>query len=101
MESVGVKVQGVKSGVLVNSSRKSVAPASSDWLEALKMSGRADEAEAFAAGYRKGNLKGACTAQIDLLMNKAGREYVSPYDINLQNLFRLQRFSGRLGSDCG
>jgi hypothetical protein len=22
------------------------------------------------------------------------------YDINLQNLFRLQRFSGRLGSDC-
>ena len=23
------------------------------------------------------------------------------YDINLQNLFRLQRFSGRLGSDCG
>lgn len=55
-----------------------------DWVTALKTSGRADEAEAFAAGYRKENLMGACTAQIDLLKNKSGRQYVSPYEIAVE-----------------
>jgi len=55
-----------------------------DWVMARKTVGRGDEAEAFAAGYRKGNLKGACTALIDLLKNKSRREYVSPYEIAIQ-----------------
>ena len=52
-----------------------------DWVTTRKKSGQDDEAEAVSAGYRKGNLKGACIAEIDLLKNKARREYVSPYDI--------------------
>ena len=44
-------------------------------------SGRADEAQAFAAGYRKASLKGACTAIIELLENKSRAEYISPYKI--------------------
>ena len=50
-----------------------------DQIMVLKTSGRLDEAEAFDAGYRKGKLKGACTALIELLKNKSQREYVSPY----------------------
>ena len=52
-----------------------------DWVTTRKKSGRDDEAESFSAGYRKGNLKGACLAEIEMLKNKARRAYVSPYDI--------------------
>jgi serine/threonine protein kinase/Tfp pilus assembly protein PilF len=55
-----------------------------DWVAARKMSGRMDEAEAFAAGYKKAKLQGACTALIDVLKNKTRREYVSPYDIAVE-----------------
>jgi tetratricopeptide (TPR) repeat protein len=45
-------------------------------------------------------------AAIELNANNAAKSLVyleaaAPYDINLQNLCRLQRFSCRLGSDCG
>jgi len=53
----------------------------SDWVMARKKAGRADEAQAFAAGYRKASLKGACTAIIELLKNKSRAEYISPYEI--------------------
>ena len=48
---------------------------------ALKKSGRANEAEVFESGYRKGKLKGACTGSIEFLKNKLRTEYISPYDI--------------------
>ena len=50
-----------------------------DQVMVLKTSGRSDEAEAFAAGYQKAKLKGACTTLIDVLKNKSQQEYVSPY----------------------
>lgn len=46
-----------------------------------RKTGRMDEAEAFAAGYAKAKLKGACTALIEVLKNKSQQEYVSPYSI--------------------
>lgn len=52
-----------------------------DAVMGMKKSGRLEEAEAFAAGYRKAKLKGACTALIEVLKNKSQREYVSPYEI--------------------
>jgi len=52
-----------------------------DWVMGRTKSGRADEAQAFAAGYRKASLKGACTAIIELLKNKSRAEYISPYEI--------------------
>jgi hypothetical protein len=48
---------------------------------ATKKAGRADEAEVFESGYRKGKLKGACAALIELLKNKSQTAYVSPYEI--------------------
>jgi len=48
---------------------------------ARKKSGRADEAEVFESGYRKGKLKGACTGLIEFLKNKSHTQYVSPYEI--------------------
>ena len=54
-----------------------------DWVMARNRSGRADEAEAFAEGYRKAKLKGACTAAITLIKSRSQKEYVSPYEIAL------------------
>jgi len=45
----------------------------------MKKNGHPDWAEAFAAGYRKAKLKGACTALIEVLKNESQREYVSPW----------------------
>jgi eukaryotic-like serine/threonine-protein kinase len=55
-----------------------------DRVMAMKTSGRQDKAEAFAAGYRKAKLKGACTAMIELLRDKSRTEYVSPYEIAVE-----------------
>jgi len=52
-----------------------------DQVMATKKAGRADEAEVFESGYRKGKLKGACAALIELLKNKSQTAYVSPYEI--------------------
>jgi hypothetical protein len=48
---------------------------------ALKKSGRPERAEAFAAGYRKAKLNGACTALIEALKNESQKEYLSPNEI--------------------
>jgi adenylate cyclase len=47
----------------------------------MKKNGRPEWAEAFAAGYRKAKLKGACTALIEVLKNESQREYVSPNEM--------------------
>jgi eukaryotic-like serine/threonine-protein kinase len=52
-----------------------------DAVMAMKKSGRPEWAEAFAAGYRKAKLKGACTALIEVLKNESQREYVSPNEM--------------------
>ena len=52
-----------------------------DRVEAMRKSGRADRADAFASGYRKGKLKGACTALIDLLKQKSQTQYVAADEI--------------------
>jgi eukaryotic-like serine/threonine-protein kinase len=52
-----------------------------DSVMAMKKNGRQDLANAFAAGYQKAKLKGACIAIIDVLKNKSQQEYVSPYQI--------------------
>ena len=52
-----------------------------DQVMAWKKSGRADKAEVFESGYRKGKLKGACTGLIELLKNKSRTDYVSPYEV--------------------
>jgi len=52
-----------------------------DAVMQMKKIGHLEEAEAFAAGYRKAKLKGACNARIELLRNKSQREYVAPYEI--------------------
>jgi eukaryotic-like serine/threonine-protein kinase len=49
-----------------------------DTVMAMKKNGRPERAEAFAAGYRKAKLKGACAALIEVLKNESQREYVSP-----------------------
>ncbi len=52
-----------------------------DWAMEMKKNGRPEWAEAFAAGYRKAKLKGACAALIEVLRNESQREYVSPNEI--------------------
>jgi len=52
-----------------------------DWVMGLKKTGRPEDGEAFASGYAKAKLKGACLALIEVLKNRSQREYVSPYDI--------------------
>jgi len=47
----------------------------------MKKNGRPEWAEAFAGGYRKAKLKGACTALIEVLKNESQKEYVSPNEI--------------------
>jgi Tfp pilus assembly protein PilF len=53
-----------------------------DRVMTLRTSGRLEEAEAFADGYRKAKMKGACISVIELLKNKSQKGYVSPYDIS-------------------
>jgi eukaryotic-like serine/threonine-protein kinase len=52
-----------------------------DLAMAMKKNGRAERAEAFAAGYRKTKLKGACTALIEVLKNESQGQYVAPNEI--------------------
>jgi eukaryotic-like serine/threonine-protein kinase len=52
-----------------------------DDVMAMKKSGREDLAKAFAAGYKKSKLKGACLAAIELLKAQSRQDYVSPYQI--------------------
>ena len=52
-----------------------------DRITAMKKGGRVEEAAAFAAGYRKAKLQGACLSVIELLKNKSRTEYVSPNEI--------------------
>jgi len=52
-----------------------------DSVMAARKNGRQDVADAFAGGYRKAKLKGACLAAIEVLKNKSQKEYVSPYQI--------------------
>jgi eukaryotic-like serine/threonine-protein kinase len=52
-----------------------------DQVLSFRKSGREDQAEAFATGYRQGKLKGACLATIELLKSKSQSGYVSPNEI--------------------
>jgi eukaryotic-like serine/threonine-protein kinase len=52
-----------------------------DQATAMKKNGRPERAEAFASGYRKAKLNGACSALIELLKNESQKEYVSPDEI--------------------
>jgi tetratricopeptide (TPR) repeat protein len=70
---------GYRSGVYWRLGNQDAAVA--DMIMGMKKSGRSERAEAFAAGYRKAKLKGACTALIEVLKNESQKEYVSPYDI--------------------
>jgi len=47
----------------------------------MKKEGRPEHAEAFAAGYKKARLRGACTALNEVLQNESQKEYVSPWEI--------------------
>jgi TolB-like protein len=60
-----------------------------DEATAMKKNGRPEWAEAFAAGYRKAKLKGACMAMIEVLKNESQREYVSPNE--------MARYHGLMG----
>ena len=62
-----------------------------DRVTGMKKAGRPDEAEAFAAGYRKAKLRGACTSLIEVLKDKSQREYVSPNDIAVNYAFMGDR----------
>jgi adenylate cyclase len=55
--------------------------AAADEAAEMKKNGRPEWAEAFATGYRKAKLNGACTALIELLKNESQREYVSPNEM--------------------
>jgi serine/threonine protein kinase/TolB-like protein/Flp pilus assembly protein TadD len=70
---------GVRSGVEWRLGNQDAAVA--DTIMAMEKNGRSERAQAFAAGYRKAKLKGACTALIEVLKNESQKEYVSPYDI--------------------
>jgi serine/threonine protein kinase/Flp pilus assembly protein TadD len=52
-----------------------------DEVTSMKKSGRPERAEAFAAGYRKAKLKGACAALIEELTKASQSEYASPNEI--------------------
>jgi hypothetical protein len=47
----------------------------------MEKNGRPEWAEAFASGYRKAKLKGACTSLIEMLKKDSQREYVSPNEM--------------------
>jgi TolB-like protein/Tfp pilus assembly protein PilF len=55
--------------------------AAADEATKMKKNGRPERGEAFAAGYRKAKLKGACTALLEVLENEMQREYVSPDEL--------------------
>jgi tetratricopeptide (TPR) repeat protein len=50
-----------------------------DEVMGMTKSGGEDLANAFAGGYQKAKLKGACQAAIEVLKARSRREYVSPY----------------------
>jgi tetratricopeptide (TPR) repeat protein len=52
-----------------------------DLITVMRKSERPERAEAFAAGYRKAKLNGACEALIEVLKSESQQEYVSPYDM--------------------
>jgi eukaryotic-like serine/threonine-protein kinase len=52
-----------------------------DRVMAMTKSGRPKPAEAFAAGYSRAKLKGACTALIEELENESKTHYVAPDEI--------------------
>jgi serine/threonine protein kinase/tetratricopeptide (TPR) repeat protein len=52
-----------------------------DEVMAMKKSGREELANAFATGYQKAKLKGACLAAIEWWKARSRQEYVSPYEI--------------------
>jgi serine/threonine protein kinase/TolB-like protein/Tfp pilus assembly protein PilF len=52
-----------------------------DLVMSMKKNGRAERADAFAAGYRKTKLKGACAALIDVLKNESQKGYGAPNEI--------------------
>jgi TolB-like protein len=52
-----------------------------DWGMQMKTAGRPEWAEAFAAGYRQGKLKGACEGLLAVLKSEAQTEYVSPNEL--------------------
>jgi len=52
-----------------------------DLIMGMKKSERPEWAEAFASGYRKAKLSGACAALIEVLKNESQKEYISPYEI--------------------
>jgi eukaryotic-like serine/threonine-protein kinase len=60
-----------------------------DWAMEMKKNGRLDWAEAFTTGYRKGKMRGACEALIEILKNEKQTAYVSPNEI--------ARFYGLMG----
>jgi len=55
--------------------------AAADWAMGMKKSGRPEWADAFAAGYQKGKIKGACEGVLEVLKSEKQREYVSPNEI--------------------
>jgi eukaryotic-like serine/threonine-protein kinase len=52
-----------------------------DRIAFFRKAGLPERARAFADGYGKGQLRGACTTLIDELKNESQREYVSPLEI--------------------
>ncbi len=55
--------------------------AAADESSELKKNGRPEWAEAFAAGYRRGKLKEACTAVTEMIKKDSRKEYVSPNEM--------------------
>jgi serine/threonine protein kinase/tetratricopeptide (TPR) repeat protein len=60
-----------------------------DWAVEMKANGRPEWAEAFAAGYRHGKIKGACEGMLAVLKSEKETQYVSPNE--------LARFYGLMG----
>jgi TolB-like protein len=52
-----------------------------DWGMEMKTAGRPEWAEAFAAGYRQGKVKGACEGLLAVLKSETQTEYVSPNEL--------------------
>jgi serine/threonine protein kinase/tetratricopeptide (TPR) repeat protein len=60
-----------------------------DWGMEMKTAGRPEWAEALAAGYRQGKMKGACEGMLAVLKSEKQTQYVSPNE--------LARFYGLMG----
>ncbi len=63
--------------------------AAADWAMEMKANGRLEWAEAFAAGYRQGKMKGACEGMLAVLKSESKTQYVSPNE--------FARFYGLMG----